>query len=186
MTSMVRERGLGARCLAIWVVAVSICEPAVAARREIVKTDWNGFERRVSEQKLEGRKVRIQLAGGSEIKARLIRTSGNGVILHVNRATSQWKTSKKEALLPRDQIRSVRFEGHLGHRGLFIGLASFGTAIGVGTALAASQDAFELSEGPLVIATPAAIVLGAIGIGVAGFFIGRATGPLAPEFVIER
>ncbi|MEN6601873.1 MAG: hypothetical protein ABFD86_05605 [Bryobacteraceae bacterium] len=186
MTFTVRQRGFTAKCLAIWVVAASICEPARAARREVIKTDWNGFERRVSEQKLEGRKVRIQLADGGEIKSRLIRTAGNGVVLHANRTTSQWKTSKNEALLPRDQIRSVRFEGHLGHRGLFAGLASFGAALGVGSAIAISQDALDISEGPFMIVIPAVMVAGSIGIGVAGFLIGRATSPLAPEFLIER
>ena len=179
-------RGLTSRLLAISLLALSGPYPLGAGERELIKTDWNGFRQQVSARKVNDRKVRIQLASGGEIKARLIKTTGDGVVLRAHRATARWATGKRLALIPKDQIRSVRFEGHIGHRGLYTGLAGFAAGIGIAFAAAAPNDVFEISEGVLPIVLPIVVVAGSVGLGVAGYFIGRATSRRAPEFLIEK
>jgi len=179
-------RGVIGRLVAISLIGLFSTDPLGAGERELIKTDWNGFRQQVSVRKLSDRKVRIQLAGGGEIKTRLIETTGDGVVLRANRATARWATGKKLAFIPRDQIRSVRFEGHIGHRGLYTGLAGFAAGIGIAFAAAAPNDVFEISEGVLPIVLPIVVVAGSVGLGVAGYFIGRATSRRAPEFLIEK
>ncbi len=172
--------------LAVVLIALVVAGPVGAAQREVVKTDWSGFVQQVAARKLQNRMVRITLAGGGETRTKLLAVADSGLVVRATPPTSQWASGKKQATVPRGQIRSVRFLGHLGHRGLLTGLAGFGAGLGIGAALAASQDAFQISEGPLVIAVPLAILAGAVGVGVAGYFIGRATSRQAPEFVIEQ
>ncbi|MCC6391594.1 MAG: hypothetical protein IT167_13415 [Bryobacterales bacterium] len=47
------------------------------------------------------------------------------------------------------------------------------------------QTAPQISEGPAVILVPAFLAAGAIGSGIAGYFIGRATRPRRPEILME-
>jgi hypothetical protein len=179
-------RGAISRLAAISLIALSSTDAVCAGERELIKTDWNGFRQQVSARKLNDRKVRIQLAGGGEIKTRLIETTGDGVVLRANRATTRWATGKKTAFISGDQIRIVRFEGHIGHHGLYTGLAGFAAGIGIAWAAAASNDVFEISGGVLPVVIPIVVVAGSVGLGVAGYFIGRATSRRAPEFLIEK
>ncbi len=174
------------RCLAVSLIALFVTGPVEAAQRQVIKIGWSGFQQEVSARKLRGRMVRITPAGGGEIKTKLLSVADNGLVVRATPATNQWASGKKEATIPKGEIRSVRFLGHVGHRGLLLGLAGFGAGIGIGAALAASQDVLEISEGPVGIAAGVGIVAGAIGVGLAGYFIGRATSRQAPEFVIEQ
>jgi hypothetical protein len=102
------------------------------------------------------------------------------------RTTKQWSSGNGDATVPKNQVRSVSFEGHLGHRGILGGVIGFVGGIGIGSAIAASQDAFTISEGPAIIAIPVGITAGAIGLGVAGYYIGRSMSPKAPEFALQQ
>ena len=73
----------------------------------------------------------------------------------------------------------------MGHREIYTGLGGFVAGIAAGATLAGAQDAFQITEGPATLAAPLGILAGAVGLGFAGYFIGRATSPQAPEFVIE-
>lgn len=139
----------------------------------------------MSARKRNDRKVRIQPAGGGEIKARLIETNGDGVVVRANRATTRWATGKKLALIPRDQIRGARLEGHTGHRRLYTGLAGFAAGIGIALAAAAPNDVFEISGGVLPVVIPIVVAAGSVGPGVASCVIGRATSRRAPEFLMK-
>lgn len=158
---------------------------AQAAYREVIPVSWSEFEQQVSARRLEGRKVRIVHAGG-EIRAKLVAVTEGDLVLAANRATRPWSSAKHEARIPRDQIRSVRFLGPAGHRGLLAGLLGGGAAAGIGAAVAASQDVFAITEGPVIIAAPLGIVAGAIGVGFACYFLARAASPPGPEFVIQQ
>ncbi|MCC6363456.1 MAG: hypothetical protein IT165_08010 [Bryobacterales bacterium] len=156
-----------------------------AAGQEILKVRWDGFAREVAARGLAGREVSITSAAAGVFRTRLLSVENDGLRVRAARATKQWASGKKEANIPKDQVRSVRFHGHTGHRGVWTGLPAFGAALGIGMALAESQDALQISEGPAAILVPVFIAAGAIGSGIAGYFIGRATSPRRPEFVIE-
>jgi hypothetical protein len=168
-------------CLALLLAGTS-----PAAEREVVRANWNDFQMQVSGRHLEGRKIRLNLNSGMEIKTRLRSVNAAGLVVRDVRATKQWSSGSGDATVPKDQVRSVRFEGHLGHRGLLFGVIGFVGGIGIGSAIAASQDAFTISEGPAIIAIPVGITAGAVGTGLAGYYIGRATSKQAPEFVLQQ
>src|SRR5262245_2159006 len=102
--------------LAVALVALCAGEPVRAAEREIIRTDWGGFQREVTTLKLGDRQVRIELNAG-EVKTKLVRVAGDEIIVRANKSTRQWPQTGKEAAIPADQVRSVQFFGHLGHRG---------------------------------------------------------------------
>ena len=179
------KRRLMSYCLTLALIALCLASPVEAAQRELIAANWTEFQQQVGARKLENRTVVITSAAGEHIRTKLLAVADTGLVVRANTATKQWASSKKQALIPSAQIRSVRFLGHVGHRGLFTGLAAFGAGLGIGAALAASNDAFQITEGPAIIAVPAGIAAGAIGSGLAGFFIGRATSRLAPEFIIK-
>ncbi len=167
-------------------LALVLAAPSAAAERETVRANWSDFQMQVSGRHLEGRKLRVTLSSGMEIKTRLRSVSGAGLVVRNGRDTKQWSSGSADATIPKEQVRSVRFEGHLGHRGILGGVIGFVAGVGIGSAIAASQDAFTISEGPAIIAIPVGITAGAIGLGVAGYYIGRATSPPAPEFVLQQ
>lgn len=153
---------------------------AGAAAREVIRTDWGGFQQAVATRKLADRSVQITLVSGGEFKTRLRSVSDSGLAVRATRETKQWAAGKKDANIPRDQIRSLRFSGRVGHRGL-IG-AGVGLGAGVATAVAITKSISCDEIGCLVLVAPAVAipVTGA----VAGYFIGRATAPQLPEFIL--
>lgn len=164
------------------VLAANFCAAsASAAEREVIKTNWAGFRQEAASRKLIGRTVRIQLAGGSEIKTRLRSIDDAGVITSLSKATQAWKSTQDRALIPQREIRSVRFEGHTGKAALIGGLAGLGAGAGIAAAMTATA---ECSEGPCIILLPAIGVAVAVGTALAGYFAGRGLSPLAPEFVL--
>jgi hypothetical protein len=156
-----------------------------AAGQEIIKVHWDGLAREVANRGLAGREVSISSSAAGVLRTRLLSVDGDSLRVRATRTTKQWASGKKVAIIPKSQVRSIRFLGHTGHRGVWTGAAAFGAALGIGMALAASQDAFQVTEGPVPILVPVFIAAGAIGSGIAGYFIGRATSPRQPEFLME-
>lgn len=141
-------------------------------------TDWSGFQRQVSLRKLSPRSVRVALPGGGEIKTTLVQVEDNGLTVKATKAMKQWASGPERAFIPREQVRSVRFGGRIGHRGLIGGLLGLGAGVAVPVGIGASRGYEEVPSGL------AAIVLGPA-LGAVGYLIGRATDKPAPEFVIE-
>src|SRR6266852_3609927 len=112
--------------LAVALILLLVAGPARAASRDVIRTDWSGFEREVLARKLTHRTAQITLATGDESKTKLLSVSDRGLVVRATRATQQWASGNKEANIPKEQIRSVRFEGRLGHRGLIGALAGLG------------------------------------------------------------
>ena len=158
--------------------------PAIAAEREVIKTNWSEFQNQTSSRQLVGRTARIRLAGGGQVKAKVTSVSDSGLTVPTSRATKQW-ASGKEAVIPKGQVRSVAFEGRTGHRGLIGALIGLGAGVAIGTAAAYGAGAFDTIEGPAIIAAPATIAAGSIGAAVAGYYIGRRTDRRLPEFDIQ-
>jgi len=169
------------RNVTMTLAAILLAGPLAAAEREILQTDWNHFQQRVAGLKLEGRSVRVRLRGGGELKTNLLRVEDTGLAVRLTRAARQWKSGEDTARIPKEQVAAVRFGGRMGHRGLIGALAGLGAGAGIGAAVATSIECYEGACVAVVPAAGAAIA----GIGtVAGYFIGRATGRPAPEFVL--
>jgi small nuclear ribonucleoprotein (snRNP)-like protein len=165
---------------AIALIVLLVPGSARAAAREVIRTDWDGFQQAVAVRKLVDRTVRITLMDGSEFKTRLRSVSGSGLVVRATRETRKWASGNEAANIPRDQIRSVRFSGRVGHRGL-IG-AGVGLSAGVATAVAITNNISCDEIGCLVLLAPA-IAIPVTG-AVTGYFIGRATAPQLPEFIL--
>jgi hypothetical protein len=167
---------------AIILILGLVTVPAPAASREVIETNWTGFEREVPARKLTGRTVRVTLLAGAAFTTRLLSVSDSGLVVRATRESKQWASGKNEASIPKDQIRSLRFSGRVGHRGL-IG-AAVGLGAGAATAAAIANDISCDEVGCLVLLAPviAIPVTGA----VVGYFIGRATAQPLPEFVLTQ
>jgi len=153
-------------------LALVLClgAPLIAAEREVIRTDWSRFQQMVSDRKLLGRSAHVRLKDGREVKGKVQQITDAGIALG----------SPPE--VPRAEIASVRFDGKLGHRGLWGMLIGGGGGAAIGGAIKASSD---VTEGPVAILIPASIGgLALIG-GLIGYLIGRASAPHAPEFVLQ-
>ena len=177
------RRGEIMRILGIALVAVLVVESVPAASPEVMRTDWRGFSEQVRSRGLEGRPVRIGLAGAGQAKTRLVRVTESGLEVRSTRALRKWKNSGRNALLPQEQVASVRFEGRTGHRGLIGAAAGLGAGAGIAAVAATSADCHE---GACIILFPVLGVAITVGSGVAGYFIGRSTAPHLPEFILTH
>lgn len=153
----------------------------MAREREVLRCDWSVLQQQITARNLQGRKARIRLAGGGEIKAKILSVAVAGLTVHDSRATRQWKTGPGEPVIPKEQVVSLRFEGRTGHGRLIGGLTGLGGGAAIGAAIVAGTD---VSEGWFFIIIPAgAVAIAAIG-GVAGYFIGRSFDTPNPEFIL--
>jgi len=153
-------------------LALVLClvAPLIAAEREVIKTDWTRFWQVAQERKLLGRSAHVRLRDGREVKGKVQQITDAGITLG----------SRPE--VPKAEVASVRFDGKLGHRGLWGTLIGAGGGAAIGGAIVASSD---ISEGPFVIILPASIGLLALIGGLVGYWIGHASAPHAPEFVLQ-
>jgi hypothetical protein len=171
------------RLFAIALAAILAAEPLSAARREVIRSDWDGFLRYVSALKLNGRNARIRFLNGGEVKSNLVEATNAFLVVRANRATKQWSSGQDLARIPREQIASLRFSGRVGNHGRMGLLAGLGAGAGVAAAVTTKIDCYE---GACIIVLPVAgVAMMAIG-GVTGYFIGRSTGRPAPEFVLTQ
>ncbi len=122
-----------------------VAPPLGGAEREVIRTNWSGFQKEVSTRRLKGRSIRVATAG-KEIKTELVDVLDTQLVVRATRATKQWGDK-----LPKDQITSVRFNGRMGKHGvlgMFVGLGA-GAGIGAGVA-----SGYDISEGVGVILIP--------------------------------
>ncbi len=166
------------RRMELILAVLILANPGLSAERDVITADWSGFQQQVSMRKLFQRSVRVTLSGGGEIKTTLVQVEDNGLIVKATKAAKQWASGPERAMIPREQVRSVRFEGRIGHRGLIGGLIGLGVGVAVPVGIGAAQDYEEVPSGL------AAIVLGPV-CGVVGYLIGHALDKPAPEFVIK-
>jgi len=165
------------RCSVVAVTWMLVTTPVVAAEREVIKTDWSGFQKEVSTRRLNGRSVRI-VAAGKDIKTDLIDVLDTALVVRPTRGTKQWGDK-----IPKDQVASVRFNGRTGKRGMVGALVGLGAGAGIGAGIASGST---ISEDYGFIFIPLLTVIFAAGGGLAGYFIGRSMDTLAPEFVLRN
>jgi hypothetical protein len=170
--------------VAVALAAIIFSEPVAAAKREVIKTDWNGFQQQVSARKLKGRSVRISLTGGGGVKTNLLEVTDTGLVARANRTTKQWKSGKDKAQIPKDQIASVRFGGRVGHGGLIGGLVGSGAGAGIAAAIFVPMT-IEGDFIILILISLAGVALMVVG-GITGYFVGGSFSRPAPEFVLTQ
>ncbi len=167
------------RVLSASVAMLMVSNLAMAAEAAVVKTNWSGFQKEVRRLNFHERGARISLVSGGEIKVLFMRVEDQGIVVRLNRATSQWKSGAQEATVPRDAVAGVRFSGKIGKKGLIGGLVGLG--LGALTAgLSVAGDGGNC-EGGACGAGLVLIPLGAVG----GYLLGYAKNRPAPVFVIE-
>jgi hypothetical protein len=155
--------------------------PLEASAAKVQQASWNEFRQAVAAQKLRGRGVRVVVSSGSEINTRLLEVTETHLVVRAKQATALWDTADKQARIPKEQVKSVRFKGRVG-RGRLIGtLVGAGAGGGLAAAATTGNDVNEGTFAILIPAAAAAIV--AIGT-VSGYFIGRAVDHRAPEFIL--
>ncbi len=153
--------------------------PGFAAEMEVIRTSWGGFGEQTVARKLLKKDVEITLLAGNRFRTRLLAVEEQGLQVEKNKATRSWSDRGDQALVPREQIRSVRFLGRKGHHGLLGGLIGLGAGLAVPAI--ALRNVEEGSYGLL------ALPLLGMGIGgVSGYVIGYYTDRKQPEFIIER
>lgn len=170
------------RRLALTLTALLIFESSAAAR-DTVQVNWDEFSNQLTAMRLAGRRARIALGGGDSVKATVFGADAAGLEVSESRKTRQWATNGGRARIPRDQIRSVRFDGRTSKRGRWIGaLAGAGAGAAIAGAVIASND---VTEGTFSILIPAA-ACAAVPVGLlAGYFVGRAFDKSFPEFMLR-
>ena len=165
-----------------FLLAACLSLPASAAEREVIQCDWKGLRQEMTARNLAGRKVRIRLAGGAEIKTRLLAVEDGGAVTRLDRSTRAWKSTSDRAIIPAGEVKSVRFEGHTGKGRLIGSLVGLGAGAGIAAAIATGTDCYE---GGCLIVLPAVGVAAAIGAAIAGYYIGRSMDRPGPEFVLH-
>lgn len=171
-----------ARRVVAALIAMLMVTDLVAAGEDVtVKTNWTGFQEQVAQRKLRNRRAHISLASGGEVKTILMRVEENGIVVGLNRETRQWTSGKQEALVPRQDISSVRFDGKTGRGGLIGGLAGLGAGAAATAGAAAGMGGGNCegsSCGAVILLIPVAAVC--------GWLVGRTTQKPAPVFVIQQ
>jgi hypothetical protein len=163
------------------LVGVLIFQSA-ASGREVVRADWGVFRKQVEVRRLMGRSARITLTSGDHVGTTILSIDDTAIEVRSTRATKSWNTGTDRARIPRDQVRSVRFNGRMGHKGRLIGgLAGLGGGAAIGAAVGSE---ISTDEGiAQLFGMVAGVSIMATGF-VAGYFIGRTADKVAPEFVI--
>jgi hypothetical protein len=157
---------------------------SAASGREVVRADWGDLRKQVEVRRLMGRSARILLTSGDRVGTSILSIDDTALEVRSTRTTRSWNTGNERARIPRDQVRSVRFNGRMGSKGRLIGgLAGAGGGAAIGAAVGYGVSG---PSGPEQVLAPAVgVAIGVIGF-VAGYFIGRSVDKPAPEFEIVR
>ncbi len=171
------------RIIAVALAAMLLTEPVLAVEPEVVRTSWSDFQQQISARRLAGRNLRITLADGNTVKTNLLEATDAALVVRATRAARQWKSTDGYARIPREQVAAVRFSGRTGTHKLIGTLAGGLAGGGIGAAVGTSMGC---NEGSCMVVQPAVGAAFLITGIVAGYFVGRAMGTPAPEFVLTR
>jgi hypothetical protein len=136
---------------------------AAAADPPTLKLHWRELSSYV-----EGRKVALALPGGAAIEGKAHGADAAGLRLRVTKTSDRNVLRKGEQTIPRESVSVLRVTRY---RKLGRILCTAGGAAAAGLAVAAQS--IDTYEGPAVIAAPAITAGGVIGVGVAGYYIGK-------------
>ncbi len=156
--------------------------PAWAAEREVIRTEWSGFQKQIADRRLTGHSARVT-TGTKSVKTEVRGVSDTELVVRATRGTKQWSGGSGEARIPKDEVTSVRFDGRVGKKRLVGALAGLGAGAGIAAVTVAQT---EVSEGVGIILIPIFGVAIAAGGALAGYFIGCAADQPAPEFILTK
>ncbi len=153
-----------------------MCPAVTAAGSGPEAVRWNELGARVG-----GNKVALVLPDGTHLEGRVREVEPGGLRLRVSKTSDRKVIRKGEQLIPRASVTLLRVTEY---RKLGRLLTTVG-ALGAAAAIVASQS-IDVYEGPMVIAVPAVIAGGMVGVGVGGYYTGKALDKRVTEIRIER
>lgn len=167
------------RFQSVWAVValVGMSQDALLARepKQLV-LKWSELESRIHD-----RKVALELPGGTRIEGKALSVHTNGLRIKVRKTSDRKVQPKGEHTIPRQSVSALRVTEYR-VIGRLIGALAPPAVVGIITPALAG----EIYEGPLVILVPALAVAGAIGLSVAGYYIGKALDKRVVEIQVAR
>lgn len=116
----------------------------------------------------QGSKVEMVLPTGTHIKGKVLGTDADGMRVKVSNTSNKKDIAKGERVIPRHSVSVLRVVRY-GKAFRILCTTGFMAA----AAIAITSQQIDLYEGPAVIAVPAAATVGTIGVGVAGYYVGK-------------
>ena len=141
-----------------------------------MELSWNELGPRI-----EGEQVALVLPGGTHIQGKVRYVEPNGLRLWVSKTSDRKILSRGEQLIPRSSVSVLRVTERrvLARPVCAVGAAAAAAAI----VLAGTSDFYE---GPGVVIRPAVAVGGSIGMGVAGYYVGKRLDRKVTEIRVAR
>jgi hypothetical protein len=115
-----------------------------------------------------GHKVALVLPEGTHVEGKVRAVEPHGLRMRVSKTSDRRVVRKGDQIIPRQSISVVRVTEY---RKLGRLLVTTGT-VGAASALVATNYP-DIYEGPAVIAVPAVVAAGLIGLGIGAYFIGK-------------
>ncbi len=154
-----RRASLSALAVALWFGPAA----SWAGEPTTISLKWNELYPAVGD-----RKIALVLPDGTEIQGKVRQVAADGLRLHVSKTSNRSSVPKGNALIPRTSVSVIRVTDY---RKLGRILCTVGAV--AGSALAVGASSIDLYEGPALIIVPAVSVAGTVGMGVAGYYIGK-------------
>ncbi len=128
-----------------------------------IQLSWDQLQSRI-----EGRKVALTLPDGTSIAGKARAVEPEGLRLKISKTTDRKVQPKGVRLIPRQSVTYLEVTEYRWIGRLLGTAGAMGAALGI---VAAQQ--IDLYEGALVVAVPAGIAAGTIGVGIGGYYIGK-------------
>ena len=131
-----------------------------------VSLRWSELEPRIA-----GKRVALVLPDGTSVQGKVRGVESTGLRLDISKTSNKKAQPKGARTIPRQSVSYLRVTEYRKTGRLVFTLGAMAAAGGV-VALATRDSG--LTEGPLVVIVPAVGAAGTAGLGVAGYFIGKA------------
>jgi hypothetical protein len=148
---------------------------------------WGGEPRQMQLQwselgpRIADRKVALVLPDGTHLEGKVRGVEPDGLRLRISKTSDRKAQPKGDGVIPRQSVSVLRVTEY---RKLWRVLATTGAiAAAAGVVLANKPDVYE---GPLVAIIPAVVAGGMAGVGVAGYYTGKALDKKVTEIRIVR
>jgi hypothetical protein len=148
---------VGALGMTLWISAARAGEPGE------VSLKWSELAPAVADKK-----VAMVLPDGTSIEGKVRQVEAGGLRLRVSKTSNRRVVPKGDGLIPRKAVSVLRLTDY---RKIGRILCTAGAV--AASAIAVASADIDVYEGPAVIVVPAVSAAGTIGLGVAGYYIGK-------------
>ncbi len=146
-------------------VGVMLCvsQPASWAGDADLTLHWSELDRAI-----RGKKIALVLPDGTHIQGKIGRVETDALQMRVSKTSNRKVVGKGDAVIPRGSVSVIQVTDYR-KLGRILGVLG---AVGA-SAIAVAANDIDLYEGTALIAVPAAIAAGTVGLGVAGYYVGK-------------